>query len=643
MRQSYKKPLRFSGHNLALYISLLALIVVSYGWRIAFLEDSFGYDQGIHLILARLWAAGYEPYEEIFVSYPPLFIWSLGLPWQLFSQASALQLLMSSYALTGVIAVVYLGSVYHSRLAGLVAGVLLSFTPAYFAHSITVMGEVPSIGVAVVAIALAEKYRRAGGWGWLVLAGATLAVSLSLKILPFYAVPFVGLIVTARYIEVGNFWQRLQASKWLLLRDLAILGSSFLLAFLLPVIFFNPAALYDQVVGMRLVSREAQLNIFRSNNRPIITFIFGNSGLTALALYGLVFVVTPRLKNYGLLLVGFMLIWASMVVQVPLRGKHLPIFLPTLALFSGFAVDHIYHTLKQIPTQRWALQTPALLLVILVVLALFSWDVTETMAGNTTVLAQAEDEEEVINDREALEFIAKISTPTDCVVADDPVFLYHTQRLPPPELSEVSHTRIETGYLSLQDMINSIQLHQCHVVAALTPRFNQDIPGLPEWLAVHYLGLYKRDQLVIYFAKKGADNQYTPLPAHQFGDVVQLYGLSLSTPPWDRDKPAFISLYWRLEATLQQSYIEQITLRNSTGEQAFRVIRRPFEGQFDPALWQVNEQARDTFWLNLPVDLPPGNYDLYLSLCEAETEPCLPLQNQQGQTELRLGQIQVVE
>jgi hypothetical protein len=582
------------------------------------------------------------------VSYPPLFIWSLGIPWKLFSQASALQLLMSSYALTGVVAIVYLGWVYHSRLAGLAAGALLSFSPIYFYHSMTVMGEVPSIGVAIVAIAFAEKYRRAGGRSWLVLAGITLAVSLSLKILPFYAGPFIGLLIITRYIKTGSwkdFWEYLQATKWLLLRDLAILGSVFLLTFFLPVFFFDLSSWYEQVIGMRLVSREAQVNVVKSNNKPIIDFIFGNAGLAALALYGLVFVVAPKVKKYWLLLVWFIFIWISMYIQVPLRGKHLPIFLPVLALFSGFAVDQIFKTLLQVRQQRASLQSFAMSLTSLVVLVILSWDAASLAAGGgSTALAADEEEEQVIDDREAMAFIHKVAGPTDCVIADNPVFLYHTHHLPPPELAEVSLTRIATGYLTLQDIIQAIQSHPCHVVAVLTPRFAEEIPGLPEWLAKNYLGLYQHDEISIHFAKKGADDNYMSLPGHSFGNQVNLYGVRFGEPAWEREEAAFISLFWQLEGRLEQQYIEKITLRDATtGEQQFQMTRLPFEGQFNPASWQTGERVKDTFWLTWPADLAAGSYHVFLSVCLPETEQCLAVDNNQGQIELDLGRIKVVK
>ncbi|MCB9109455.1 MAG: hypothetical protein H6633_35250 [Anaerolineales bacterium] len=132
--------------NLIFLVAVLILILVSYVWRVSLLNDAFNYDEGIHLIWGKLWVAGYTPYEEIFVSYPPFFLWSLGLPWQLFHQAGALQLFMATYALTGVLAVIYLGAAYGGRLAGLAAGIFLSFAPAYFIPRLRLWARFPRWG-----------------------------------------------------------------------------------------------------------------------------------------------------------------------------------------------------------------------------------------------------------------------------------------------------------------------------------------------------------------------------------------------------------------------------------------------------------------------------------------------------------------
>lgn len=625
-KQSYRKNIFFWG--------LVGLLIIgSYGWRLrVFHVFPFSYDEGIHLMLGKLWAAGYIPYREIFVSYPPLFMWSLGLPWEMFSHPYALQFVMTTYALAGVLAVVYLGTAYHSRLAGLAAGLFLSFTPAYFVPSFSIMTEVPSISLAVAAIGFAEKYRRSGGWPWILLAGASLGLGLSLKILPYYGLPLVGLMVLSKHVTgVRVAWQPL-------IRNLAILAAGFIATFFVPLIFYDIAALYKQAVEMRLVSREVAHNPFDSNNEFMVGFLFGNSGLTVLALYGLVFVAAKNLRQYWPVIVWFALIWASMYLLVPLRDKHLPIFIPALALLAGFAVEHMVAFLAQVKQQALTPKLMAMLLTILLAAGMFVWNVPLAVAQNNGATLQVSENKER---QAAIQFINAIARPDDCVIADNPVFLYQTNRLPPPELSETSQTRVDTGYLTTGDVIESIQKYHCHVVAVVTPRFGESLPGLPEWLAQHYLGLYAQSETFVYFAPKGnlAQNiDFRPAPDGSFGGLVRLSGYHLSRPTGA--EPLYISLYWLLESPIKENYVEQITLRRATdGAAAFQMERPPFEGKFNPAAWHINEAARDTFRLYLPAELPAGKYNLHLSLCAPETGQCLEVGR--GQTELFLEQIEL--
>lgn len=639
-----------SPRNLLFVVALLVLVIASYAWRLVHL-DTFApnYDEGIHLIVGKLWAAGYDPYEEIFISYPPLFLWSLGVPWAIFRQAGALQLLMATYSLAGILAVVYLGVVYRSRLAGLAAGLFLSFAPAYFIDSFAVMTEVPSISLAVAAVALAEKYRRSGGWLWSALAGVALAFGLSLKVLPLYAIPLIGLMILSRDLPLDDGTEalrRLQESKGKRLRDVAVLAGSFLLIFLLPTLFFNVSTLFEQVVEMRLISREIEFNEFESNNEQIIDFLFSNPGLTALALYGLVFVALCQVRRYWLLLVWLGLVWLSMYWHVPLRDKHLPVFLPVLALFAGFAVDHIVAFARETSLRPTSLRTAAMTATIIVVLAMAGWSVPRMIAENS---GQTRDQNVNEERQNAIAFIDEIATPDDCVIADNPVFLHQTGRLPPPELAETSQTRIDTGQLTLQDVIRAIQAYHCHVVAVVTPRFGESLPGLREWLAENYLGLHAQSETYVYFAKKEKGQDYEPIQDGLFGDQIRLYGSNQEPSSWEAAESGYLSLYWELTKPVQEWYAEQISLRDpQSGQVVHQFSRLPFEGQLDPGAWRVGDRARDTFRLDLPANLPPSTYDIYLSLCNSsEAETCLLLENTEAaeerqSTDLYVGQVTIL-
>jgi hypothetical protein len=671
---------RLTQSNILFWSSIIILLLASYWWRVRVLGVfPFEYDEGIHLIIGQLWAAGYTPYDEIFVSYPPSFLWSLGIPWKLFKQAAALQLLMATYALAGVLAVIYLGVAYRSRLAGLVAGLFLSFTPAYFIPSVAIMTETPSISLAVVAVALAERYRRSGGWVYALLAGAALGFGLSLKLLPYYALPLVGLMAISRHsagisltsqkigphpnpLPVGDgtatfpsprgrgaggeghfhpleqsrdFMRTPMRIEKIAFRDLLLLAGGFIAVFLFPAFLFNTTALYEQNIGMRLASRAVEYNPFDSNNDTIIEFLFGNAGLLALAGYGFVFVVARNLRSYWPLLVWFVLVWMSMLFLSPLRDKHLPIFLPLLALFAAFGVDHIFNFFKQTGQQSASPRFAAMALAAILVAVIFVWNMPQVIAQNNGDALNVEVNEERLA---AVGFINQIATPADCVIADNPIFLYQTGRLPPPELSETSQTRVDTGYLTAQDVIEAIERDKCHVVAIVTPRFGESLPGLAEWLAGHYLGLHAQSETFVYFAPKNHlvdEKGLTPVNGGVLGDIAQLYGYKIAK----QADAIYISLFWQLQTPIATRYTEQLTLRDGAGNTAYQLRRVPFEGQFNPATWQVGEKVRDTLRFDMPADTPPGVYNLYLSLCVPATDECLPLDRPAG---IELGQINVI-
>ena len=111
----------------------------------------------------------------------------------------------------------------------------------------------------------------------------------------------------------------------------------------------------------------------------------------------------------------------------------------------------------------------------------------------------------------ATEFVRQISRPEDCVVADNPVFLHYSGRLPPPQLAETSQTRIDTGFLNVHSLTEVLQTYNCHVVATVTPRFRESIPGLQDWLRERYVGEYEKNDFFVFFGQKNQPHDY-PIP-----------------------------------------------------------------------------------------------------------------------------------
>ncbi len=628
----------------SLYLGCLFVIVaLSFIWRLSVLDVfPYQYDEGIHLVLAEVLSAGYEPYRQAFVSYPPLFAWSLEFPYTWFHEAAAIQLLMSFYSILGVLAAAYLAMTYYGRLAGLAAAILVSFSPGYFIPSRAVMGEIPSVGLATLAVALMDRYRRQGGWWWAPFAGVVLSASISMKVLPIFAPVLLGLIILAKHLSFRS--KRLLTASFRknlkpLLRDAALSLLGFSLFLVWPVLlFYDILSFYDQVLGMRFASRDALSEVsFVTNGQLIVEFLSDNPAVVVLALYGLIFVGLGALRKYTFLFVWLGLSWATLFLHIPLRYKHVPLLIPPLAVWGGIGVQYVVEWFAR---KRWPLvDLRAAAMVLASVLAVLALQATipESIAenqGETVEIKRYAGRENAIWRANLL------TSPRDCVVVDDPVVLYTTQRLTAPELSEVSITRIQTGYLTTQQLIDGINQHGCQVVIVATERFRELLPGLDEWLSDNYLLIYDERWQDTYAVKK--DTVQRPQVAIDQGFVngIDLVGVDYTEAPLKPGERGYISFYWRLNGALDRPFKTFIHLRDQSGETLFQVDRFPFDGQLSLDRWPLSTIVKETVWFEVPESLKAGQYTLYAGLYYPEALERIPVKRDvSGENAVILGRI----
>ena len=616
------------------WMSLLLVAIASMVWRNSILSVfPYEYDEGIHLVLARVLAAGYEPYREAFVSYPPLFAWSLQFPYQLFHTAESIQLFMALFSVLGIIAIALIADQYAGPVAGIAAAILMSFLPDYFIPSRAVMGEIASIGLATFGVALTEFYRRNGHWYWVLLAGVAFSASISMKALPVFGPVLLGLVILGKHLNFGGwsaFFKSFKANFRALVGDtvLSLLGFSTFL--LWPLLFVDIQAFYDQVLGMRFASRDAFAGIsYVTNGDLIIQFLSQNPILVVFSLFGIVFVAYKRFRDYGFLFLWFLLTLGTMYALVPLRLKHLPILIPPLAVWAGFAVQFMFDWFKQ---RQW--RTATLRAVFINIAILFSLFVL--MLSTPQVVAKNQgkmvDKIEHKSGRNNAIWRANLFTsPRDCIVSDDPVLLFATQRMTAPELSEVSITRISTGYLTTQDVIDSLNKRNCQVVIVATKRFKELLPDLTDRLTEHYLLVYKERWQDTYAIKKNTNQQpLVPLNSY-FVNGMELVGVDIfeenlqSTP--SQPTRGCISFYWRLHQRPDILPKFFIHFRDQAGNTVFQVDKLPFNGALALEAWPSGVVLKDTVWFELPPEFESQLYNVFLGLYDPVTMERIPVMN----------------
>ncbi|MCB0010668.1 MAG: glycosyltransferase family 39 protein [Anaerolineales bacterium] len=109
-------------------------------------------------------------------------------------------------------------------------------------------------------------------------------------------------------------------------------------------------------------------------------------------------------------------------------------------------------------------------------------------------------------------------------------------------------------------------------------------------------------------------------PALPAGPAASFNGLNLYHEPLPdaavAGQPLPIQLYWEADAPLAPNHTVFLHLLNEAGDLALAGDGPPAGGYFPTSLWQPGDIIPDLHTLQLPADLPPGNYQLAIGLYE---------------------------
>jgi hypothetical protein len=117
-----------------------------------------------------------------------------------------------------------------------------------------------------------------------------------------------------------------------------------------------------------------------------------------------------------------------------------------------------------------------------------------------------------------------------------------------------------------------------------------------------------------------------PLEAN-LADRIKLLGYDLSPPVGRPGDSLEIALYWQALAPMDRNYTVFVHLVGPGGQLVAQSDREPQWGQIPlpTSTWQPGEELRDQHLLELPPDLPPGNYQLNAGVYYWETLERLPV------------------
>jgi hypothetical protein len=633
---------------------MVGVLLLSFGVRLLVLNNFlWDYDEGIHVLLARLLAAGYEPYSELFVSYPPLFVWSLEWPWRIWGTVEALQYVMVGYSLLGIVAVAILAFRLSGWLAGVIAATVLSFSGTYLAGSRAVMTEVPSVSLGALAVALAALYHPTGRRGWLLISGLVTAASLMLKILS----PFVpGLILFMLFVRRLGQGQTPGILLKGLIRDGLVWAAGFLAPLLVALVLYDAGAMYRQIIAFRLDTRIAYSEDSAENVTTLLAFAQGNLPVVVAMAWGVAVVIrnrtrilpgrsadersgrensasaladvgprpktTRRWSDGWLVITWLILAMVFTLLQVPLRDKHIPVLLPPLAVLAGVGLADGWQTISSLARNKRSL-IPLVSFALAVVLTVgYFWQVARELA----VYRQTATNPLNDNERMLAEYLQRFTSPNDCLVTDNPSLAFFAERWVPPNLSEVSSARLRSGYLTYDELVSDTQAYSCQVVAPVAKRLQRTRHDYVEWVKEHFLGLWLYDGAteVLLAQPLGEVGPSRPLQA-TFGERVELVGYDLIRQVDALDHAIYLSLYWRTLQPLTADYTVFVHLRDAENHTLINGDHQPYNNLVPTSSWPVGRIVKETIRLDVPHSLPAGEYQLRVGLYLSETLERLPL------------------
>ena len=493
--------LRESGWQIAVPVLYFAGMVLFYPFRNAFWMDL---DEGINLVKAQMLLRGFGLYTEIWNDQPPLLTYLLaGVMRFLGPRANAGRLLVLLLA-CGLMwaALQYLSQVWGNWHAA-AGAILLFLLPRFTDLSVSVLVGLPAIALATVSLWALIMWHKRRNYTWLIVSALALALSILAKIFTgFLAAIFLGGILAGeldRYREMGN-WRRALAPALLW-------GTAFSIFLITPAVTLIHPGNFGQLFESHLVAR--QLAIYRNDLGYSLAWQLQEARpILVLAILGAIYTIVSRrwLGSYAL---------AWMVTAYLLLFRHVPVWshqqllitIPAALLAAaavGEALSSIWALLSRgIKTGSVRFKTRDqgiwlnLASIGLLAFILANRGGLTLLAFNSTPALRAPEFKETSSEARFLGYLREYGPQTHWLVTDLPIFAFYSGLPVPPNLVVFSSKRVDTGELSEEEVLRTIQVYRPEQV--LLGRF--DFPSLRQDLKERYDLVQARGLYALYVLK----------------------------------------------------------------------------------------------------------------------------------------------
>jgi 4-amino-4-deoxy-L-arabinose transferase-like glycosyltransferase len=376
------------------------------------LHDRTNYDEGVYLASLDALRHGQELGRDVFASQPPGFYVLLRLIGAFAGRSvESIRLGIVALALVGVGAAYVLGRELAGRWGGLASAALLVAAPPFAANAPRVQADLPSVVLALLALAVAARWFRPKGVAGAVAAGVLAAAAVSVKLLALPVVVPLALLA----------WQRRIGAR----AAAACLGGAVVVGGVLALVYAPVLGdLWRDAVSFHNHARSIPTS--ESAGRRLRDYFGARTPTTYAMVAGAVVALLARRQAALWAWVGASILF--LLVQVPLHDHHFVLLAAALTTAAGTS-------LASAPAR---LLVPALAAAGIVAAAGVAQQYRQIHRSV---------EPEPADVRSAAAIVRSMTRKDELVVSDLPVVPYLADRREPGPLVDTSAVRFESGSL----------------------------------------------------------------------------------------------------------------------------------------------------------------------------------------------------
>ena len=258
-----------------------------------------------------------------------------------------------------------------------------------------------------------------------------------------------------------------------------------------------------------------------------------------------------------------------------------------------------------------------------------------------------------------IEAINALSPEGSPILSDDIGLAFYSRRPTTYSGAALSHGAATSGQISGEQLISEIVEDNVKLVivdeSLLTGNhmvFLGDYPRFHRFLENNFdytkqirrdfqeLAVWTRKAEQPWIAKDVLDISTELNDDNRFGSSIELLGYTLGNPEFNPGDIIELTLFWKAKGAADNYWSVFTHLRSPNGSIIAQHDKVPYDGLYPPDRWSAGQIIDDKYFIQIPDDLEPGEYPIFVGLYDHLTGKRLLLTSSAGSavpnSELRL-------